>query len=593
MRRLVIGGAALLGLTACGGGMQGRLGSAFSTTWQNDGGKSIGALAERIAKAQLPVGRGLAVGVTTSGLVVIGLDGSAKWSRAGAVDARPAIAGDVVVATGGGRVFALDARTGKPFWSLSSDGRSLRGAGDDGRVTAVTLGGRGGGDSVVIAVDRSGRELLHLEAKPELGAPAVLADTVLVPWSGQYVSAVRLGSRDETARLVLRDKVTRVMQIGPHLYFGGMSLTRFDDRIDQAGANRATQAVLPARPLPGEPRLIDDGTRVSPPVANARDSIHLYARPAADGAHFAGDRYAATYYRIAMGLAVDSGALGWVRTLPAPVLGGDATEGGFALCDATGKVWLIGAEQGTDAGSVSLGEPVQSCVVSAGSFTIGGGKSLGSLAEQVERAVELDDAQMVTAQGFLLERLGSLSDPVVTKVLIDLASSTRTPPALAETAKKLLAGRRSGAEYMLEALGREYDFLSDVLRPPPVAPLADALAAMDRKDAAPLLARHLNDPADSPEDIEHAARALVKLASPAELEEIRSFFSLYRATAERPPLVAAVIAAAETLLRIGGAEGEKLVRSAAADPLTRPDVRVGLDGVLPPAKTTAAASAVD
>ena len=48
-------------------------------------------------------------------------------------------------------------------------------------------------------------------------------------------------------------------------------------------------------------------------------------------------------------------------------------------------------------------------------------------------------------------------------------------------ARSLLASRRNGAEFMLEALRRHYDFLSDVLRSPPVGPIADALSAMGEK----------------------------------------------------------------------------------------------------------------
>ncbi len=127
---------------------------------------------------------------------------------------------------------------------------------------------------------------------------------------------------------------------------------------------------------------------------------------------------------------------------------------------------------------------------------------------------------------------------------------------LLEDARQLLASRRNGADYMIASLAKHYDFLSDVLRPPPVGPMADALAAMNDKRAAPLLARHLNDPANSPDDIQRAARALEKLATPAEVEELKTFFALYRATADRPELVNAVLSVARALVRVGGPESQ-------------------------------------
>ena len=115
--------------------------------------------------------------------------------------------------------------------------------------------------------------------------------------------------------------------------------------------------------------------------------------------------------------------------------------------------------------------------------------------------------------------------------------------------------------------------------PPPVGPLADALAESGEARAAPLLAKHLNDPANSAEDVAHAARALVKLATKDEYEDLRTFFALYRATADDEALVAAVVASAEALLRIGGEAGRSVLERAAQDPLTQGDVRRALPNI--------------
>ncbi|MCP6769992.1 hypothetical protein NL529_34600, partial [Klebsiella pneumoniae] len=77
---------------------------------------------------------------------------------------------------------------------------------------------------------------------------------------------------------------------------------------------------------------------------------------------------------------------------------------------------------------------------------------------------------------------------------VDLASDTRTGPDLLGDARAAIAKRRNGAAYMEAALGRHYDFLKDVLRAPPVGPVAHALGAMKERAAAPLLASHLFDP---------------------------------------------------------------------------------------------------
>jgi hypothetical protein len=128
---------------------------------------------------------------------------------------------------------------------------------------------------------------------------------------------------------------------------------------------------------------------------------------------------------------------------------------------------------------------------------------------------------------------------------------------------------------MLAALEHHGDVTS--ARRPPVGALADALAAMQEKRAAPLLAHQLNEPANSPQDVERAARALHTLATPAELDDLKVFFSLYHATADDEALVRAVVSVGETLLRIGGESERALVERAAGDPLTHPGVRRGLE----------------
>jgi outer membrane protein assembly factor BamB len=180
-----------------------------------------------------------------------------------------------------------------------------------------------------------------------------------------------------------------------------------------------------------------------------------------------------------------------------------------------------------------------------------------------------------------LRELGTNDDPTVTKTLLDLACNVRTQPDVMQEARGLLASRRNGVEYMIEALGRHYDFLSDVLQPPPVGPLADALAAVGEKSAAPLLAAHLNDPADTPDDVRRAAHALVTLATADQFQQIRTFFSLYRATADDDALVAAVIDAAKILVKLGGADGVATVEEAARDPLTEPVVKQAILSLLP------------
>ena len=577
---------ALVGAAACGGGVQ-NIPGAFSTDWQDDSGSSISAVQQRLRDAELPPDAAIAVGVTSDRVLGSPLEGGKPWQFSAKLSGPPVVAGNLVIVPKGDRLVALDAATGRIAWNVDVEGYRLRGAGDDGERTVLSLSRTDDNSSLLLAIDRSGGELLRVESEHSLGVPAVKAGIAFVPWLSQYVSAIDLKSGDEVGRLLMRERVSHAVKVGNELYFGELSLVRLDDAVGKATAGGAHRVGLPVIELPGKPLWFRDGTVPPRRDSSAYDHIRLFARPTDVGAEVGIDssRYVATYYRVVMGLDAIDASVRWVQTLHTGVLGGAAAIGGVAVCSGDGKVRLISANSGATAGEINLGSPLTRCVVSAGDFTVPQATATRSTAEQIGDAVQLDDARMVAAQRFLLVRLARLADPEATKILIDLAISPRTPPDLLDETRRVLSLRRTGKQFMLKALEREYDFLSDVVRPPPVGPLADALAAMHVVQAGPLLARHLNDPANSPDDVKRAAKALTKLATAKEYDELRTFFALYRATADNDDLVAATISVADAILAVGGEDGREVVTRAATDPLTRPEIRTASVELLAKRKT--------
>jgi outer membrane protein assembly factor BamB len=364
-----------------------------------------------------------------------------------------------------------------------------------------------------------------------------------------------------------------------------------DAGIRLANTKQNQRTALPDRVLPGKPRWLPPGGELPAIDTGARAKIQIYATPHWTGTEtrFASDRFAATYFRALMVFNAQDAALSWARAVPTEILGGAAAESGFVFCTADGKVLRFGAAGG-DAGSVDLGAPLRACVVDADTLVVPAGDPIAPLADQLAQVLAVLDPEMAAAQAFLVTELGRIEDPSVAKTLITLTTSPRIPPDVRTRARNLLAQRRSGAEYMLSALAQQYDFLSGTL-PPPVGPLAIALAAMKENRAAPLLARHLNDPSTELSDLEFAAKALAELATPAELPSLKTFFALYRATADEPALVNAVVSVAQALLRVGGPEAKELVERATRDPLTRPDVTRALAALIaaPPSPSANAA----
>jgi outer membrane protein assembly factor BamB len=561
-------------LLACGGGQTHP--DLFSTNWTDDGGKSIEAVRRRIGAETPPPGVDVAVGVSPhlDALLGLPLGSGAPWKFAHALSARPVVVTSVVVGSGGGELFALDAATGRKLWARPTGGLELHGAGDDGAITVVTLASATGKGSTLLAVTHDGSVVRQIESEEDLGTPAVLGKLAFVPWSSQYVSAIDLADGGEAGRVTLRERVSRAWTTAGALYFGEIGLFRFDEHIMSASRKQATHIALePPRELPGNPRLMAPGDVRLGPAPSATDKIRLYARPTAPSAPlgFTDELYYATYFRLVTAYTAKKGSLAWVHTHATDIIGGAAADGGVVLCDAEGKVTVLGAKTGGVVSQKSFEGPIASCIVQVDAFTpVGAAQDPGPLAKQLQRALENRDLELATMQRFLLRELSTLSDESATATLVDVACDPRTSPALIGDARTELAGRRNGNRFMTAALERHYDYLKDVLLPPPVGPIAQALAAMNEEGGASLLASHLLDPVDTPDDVKQAALALVTLGSASEVPTLKQFFAMYRDAPDDPTgdLPDAVVSVGQALLKLDGAEGRNIVDLALAHPLT-------------------------
>ncbi len=563
---------------ACGGGTTHP--NLFATDWEDDQGRSIASVQQKMGAVKPLIGADVAVGVAGNSdrLVGVPLAGGAPWTFAHAIDVRPTIASSVVVGEGGGELFCLDAANGRRLWSRQVGPLAMRGAGDDGKVTVISLQNTQG--ALLLAIDREGSVLRQIDAPQTVGVPAVFGGYAFVPWSNQYVSVLDLASGEESARILIRGKISHAFAVGGALYFGEQELYRFDDKIKGAARNQATRLVLPQRELPGTPALMASGEEKIGPVALALDKTRMYARPTSgDPIAFDAQRFYGTYFRLAMAFDSQTTKLTWVYSNKVDLVGGAAGPSSFVLCDEDGKVVVIDATTGGVVRELSLGAPIKSCVVQADGLAAQTPQPPPPLAQQISSALTNRDSEMVSGQRLLLRELATLPDELVTKTLVDLASNPLTAPLLIADSRTALAARRTGARYMTEALARHYDFLHDVLLTPPVGPMAQALAAMKEKSAAPLLAAHLLDPADTDDDVKQAAAALVDLGDAAQVPALKQFITLYRAGADSEAVANAVVSAGQSLLSYGGADGRKLVDATLADPMTLEAVKSRLSAV--------------
>jgi outer membrane protein assembly factor BamB len=401
----------LAGLAGCGGGQT--RGSPFEATWADDHGRSMAAFERTFHGTRLPLGADVAVGVVgTRALVGQPLDGGPRWTFPLHVHGRPAIAGSLVIGAGDGRLVALEARTGKLLWSRPTGGR-IRGAGDDGRTTVVSLIPTTGSGSLILVINREGNIVRQLEEDAAIGVPAISGDTVFFPWAGRFLSVYDLPSGEERARLDLHARVSHVFAVGGVLFAGERSATRLDEHLGGAEERRATRLDLPAPlggKLPGDPAWMRPGTDWQAREAEAPDKVRLYARPSTSGpAAAAGGRFAGTFHQVALGFDAASGALAWAHAHDAELLGGAAYQGGFALCDAKGKVTFLDAASGGVTGQLDLGERVDACLVQADGLvravTQGGAPQLDAprLDAQVREVLRLEAPELGGVQKALRE----------------------------------------------------------------------------------------------------------------------------------------------------------------------------------------------
>lgn len=560
---LAIGSA--LALSACGGGRS-RV-DIFTSPRFDEDAEALRSLARRL-DGLAPRGADVAIGVVDGGIVGVELEGGEPWAFSHPLDSRPAVSGTVVVGMGEGELFALDARTGKRLWARPASG-SLRGVGDDGHTTVVSLAAKGDNATTILVVSHDGRVIRQLEAQPVVGTPAIVGPYAFFPWQSNQVSVYEITSGDEVARIELPSETSLAFTLGGSLFFGEADLHRLDDVAER----RFVSVTTPPRALPGSPVWHRSGTAVLPVRADTRDKIRLHARPSASGPlAIEGRTFVGTYLQLAFGLDSETGATQWIRSMPHELLGGAAYQGGAALCDAEGTITFLDGRTGGVAGTVSLGRRIEACIVQADDFTRPRVLRESSLADELTTALTLSNPELLPMQRELLRELGGQRDEDFTKALIDIASSSVTPRALVGDVRSALAARRTGVRHMLEALARHYDFLQGE-EPPPLGPLAEALAIMGESRAAPLLAEHLLDPANTSDDIELVALALVYLATERELPQLETFFALHRATADDDALVTAVAHVARAIVAVAGAAGRDFVAKGMADSTTLPAVK--------------------
>ncbi|HEY8495317.1 MAG TPA: hypothetical protein VIN04_15590, partial [Myxococcota bacterium] len=368
------------------------------------------------------------------------------------------------------------------------------------------------------------------------------------------------------------------------VYYGGRGIYRLTERSVSGTRSGSTHVRPPLGELPRQPESIwPDGFLPQPGTRSARGRIRVYFSPAPapdDGTiRVEGDHYYFVYYRYVFAFDLE-GNLRWARILEQDVINAQALPQGLLTVGEQGQMRLLDRETGGDRWARDLEAQLASVEIDAAGFDPGGETPEARPLRQSLNEVVLDpDNRLVAARAYAVTQLAHIEDPEVTRDLLDLYQQRSMPGALKEALREALRGRRSGEQYLMEALARRYDYLEDT-QAPPLEAIVPALLEMQHTAAVPRLINHMMDHETPAEVLPLVVEAVVRLGGAEAVPALRNFLVLYHAdsTFEGPvadappaqqggePVVArpearAIALAAAGIFEHGGPEGRELLAS--------------------------------
>ena len=549
-RSITVALAALLAV-ACGPQYR----NAFSYHFADNEEAQLAAILEQLPEAshddapENALGQPIAVVTTHSEddaerqIIALRVDsGEQMWSATVDAATRPEILGDVVLTSTRERIVAFDLQSGRQLWAYELPDLAYVGATRDGDTIywSATVGALGGARRVghVVAMDaRSGTEKWRHEVQGVFGQPAAQGGLVFVPWERQNIAVLDELTGDEIARLRSTDDVIAWAFDHPTgIYYGGRGIYRLTHRSVTGTRAESTHIRPPLGELPRQPESVwPDGFVPKPGTRSARGRIRVYFNPApADGPetiNIEGDTYYFAYYRYVFAYDLE-GNLRWTRILEQDVVNAEAMPHGLLTFGEQGQMHLLDRDTGNDRWTQDTELQIASVALDAAGFEPGGESGeVRPLRQTLNEMVVDPDNRLVAARAYAIERLASIEEEEITRDLLDLYQQRSMPGALKEAIREALRTRRSGAQYLMEALARRYDYLEDT-QAPPLEAIVPALLEMEHTEAVPQLITHMMDHETPARVLPDVVRAVVRLGGEEAVPALRNFLVLYRADSE-------------------------------------------------------------
>ncbi|MGE3634135.1 MAG: PQQ-binding-like beta-propeller repeat protein, partial [Sandaracinaceae bacterium] len=497
--------------------------------------------------------------------------GEQLWSTAIDAATQPEILGDVLVVSTREQLFGYDLSSGRELWHRDLPDLAYVGATRDGDTIywAATVGALGGARRVghVVAIDaRGGGERWRHEVEGVFGQPAAKGGLVFVPWERQNIAILDGVTGDEVARLRSTDDVIAWAFDHPTgIYYGGRGVYRLTPRSASGTREGSTHLRPDLGELPRQPESIfPDGYVPRPGGRSARGRIRVYFNPAptddATAIHVEGDTYYFVYFRYVFAYDLD-GTLRWTRIVEQDIANAEAMPHGLLTVGEQGQVTLLDRDTGNTRWEQALDVQVASVAIDAAGFAPGGTSGDERALRQSLNELVLDpDNRLVAARAYAINLLSAIPEEEITRDLLDLYQQRSMPGALKEAIREALRTRNSGAQYLMAALERRYDFLEDT-EAPPLEAIVPALLEMEHREAVPLLINHMMDHETPAEALPLVVQAVVTLGQADALDALRRFVVLYRADSLTAGPLGESAAASQDVTVDSGPASEDVVRA--------------------------------
>lgn len=517
----------------------------------------------------------------TGGSEVVGADlatGNALWNQRDELGARIAVArAAVVYARPDGTLVARDPESGSLLWErrLSSGRRRLGYAADgDALYDATAAAGDPRQVSLVRYDAARGGVVWSRDLEGEAGGPAARGGVVALPRRSQYVTLIDGDTGRVLADILSREEAATFVRSRPEgLFFGsrGVFLASAETARGARKSGGYAQATLPAFVRPQYDR---DLYRIEQADYSAIDRNRILWRMEVDGprARFADGLVVAHSFRFFFGLDVSNGKLRWVYSHPRADAVASERAGGHVLFLASdGELGAVDARTGQRVWRARI--PVEG-IVRGATFDADGfepaanvGGAPESLASRLAGVLWDPDRRFMEVKLYAINELARLEGKDVTVQLLRALEASDLPPPVVQRATDALVDRRDPAsiELYAAALKVHADYAED-RRPPRLDVLARAVSVSKAQALLPALVEHLRLPDTDPAAVRDIADAALAIGGAEAVPAFVDYLLQYRADPGMLRSPAPVIAAAEVLLKLGGASEKATLLFVAEDP---------------------------